>query len=494
MGQSSLTSLRTASSVPAAAEATLVQDFRIEGAVLRVAHGVVRAVDGHRALTLPTGICSGRSIPERPNGRHAPHFRPPEIEAHTILGVELHREPRTSLLRYGLVAYIATTIVVAIGLIAVVDGRAVVAGVPDPVAVAVALIPVGGQGAVVVGVRHTIPVPVRGGGRPVVDRVTDIADAIAVVVGLVAVGHVDAVVDVVGDAITIDVTITDVTDTITVQIGLISVALVATVVVGIADAVAVRIHGGTRPVIGEVAGITQAVTIGVALVGVVHVGTVVGIRNTVPVTVRVTGVADAILIHVLLVGIGVVRAVVLEVGDAIAVGVDRRKPVTEPMLVAEGTGPVELGAGAVLATLDDTEVELLAVIAHDGRTQRLRVHLGHDEVALGDPIGVTDEHLAGAVGAPVDHATALVLYDGTRSPVLTIGTGFATLALGTIGTGGIGAGPLTSTRGHQDRQHQVLHLFLRVAAPLPHSSPRGAFLIVFDPSLDDPLIPYFYHS
>src|SRR5436190_1117452 len=116
-------------------------------------------------------------------------------------------------------AGVRDAVAVAVGLVGVVGGRAVVAGVADAVAVAVGLVGVGGIRAVVDGVADAVAVLVAAGRAPgagvavavkiavglvgVVDRravVARVADAVAVAVGLVGVVGGRAVVVSPGDA------------------------------------------------------------------------------------------------------------------------------------------------------------------------------------------------------------------------------------------------------------------------------------------------------
>src|SRR6266516_4519276 len=145
-------------------------------------------------------------------------------------------------------AGVRDAVAVSVGLVGVVDGRAVVARVAHAVVVGVGLVGVVGEPAVVHRVADAVEVAVDPGADAVV---AGVADAVAVAVGLVGVGGIRAVVD------------------------------------GVADAVAVLVAAGRAPG----AGVAVAVKIAVGLVGVVD-------RRAV-----VARVADAVAVAVGLVGV-----------------------------------------------------------------------------------------------------------------------------------------------------------------------------------------------
>src|SRR5205814_2004972 len=98
-------------------------------------------------------------------------------------------------------AGVRDAVAVAVGLVGVVGGRAVVAGVADAVGVGVGLIGVVGVRAVVDGVADAVAVLVGA------DRAagTGVADTVTVVVGLIGVGNGRAVVAGVADAVAVAV-------------------------------------------------------------------------------------------------------------------------------------------------------------------------------------------------------------------------------------------------------------------------------------------------
>ncbi len=96
--------------------------------------------------------------------------------------------------------------------------------------------------------------------------IADITDAIAIVVGLVGIGDIDAVVTVVGNPVAIVVVVTGITDAVAVGICLGGIRIERTVIRAIVYTVAI--------IIG-VADITRAITVQVGLAGIARVGAVV---------------------------------------------------------------------------------------------------------------------------------------------------------------------------------------------------------------------------
>src|SRR5262249_49435463 len=125
------------------------------------------------------------------------------------------------------------------------------------------------------------------------------------------------------------------------------------VVIGVGDGVVVVVR---------VAGIAQAVTVGVGLIGVVDAGAVVGgVEDAVAVLVVVAGITLAIAVGVALVGVGDRGAVVAGIAHAIAVAVS---------LVAVGDeGAAVVAAGPAVAVGIVGVGERLAVVgvAHPHR-------------------------------------------------------------------------------------------------------------------------------
>src|SRR5213596_1698074 len=201
-------------------------------------------------------------------------------------------------------AGVRDAVAVAVGLVGVVDGRAVVAGVAQAVVVGVLLPGVGDGRAVVVAVADAVVIGVRARRA----GVAYVADAVEVAVELIGVGDGRAVV-------------AGVTHAVAVAVGLVGVVGEPAVVHRVADAVEVAGDPGADAV---VAGVADAVAVAVGLVGVGGIRAVVdGVADAVAVLVaagraRGARVAVAVKIAVGLVGVVDRRAVVARVADAVA--------------------------------------------------------------------------------------------------------------------------------------------------------------------------------
>ena len=128
---------------------------------------------------------------------------------------------------------------------------------------------------------------------------------------------------VVGHGIAVGRRVADVALAVAVGIGLAAVGHVRAVIQRVVDAIPVAIAVGRR-----VAGVAEAVAVGIGLVRVGEAGAVVGhvvdaVRVVIAVGCRVTGIAQAVGVAVDLVGVGDRRAVVLGVADAITILVGR---------------------------------------------------------------------------------------------------------------------------------------------------------------------------
>src|SRR2546428_188028 len=266
-------------------------------------------------------------------------------------------------------AGVRDAVAVAVGLVGVVDGRAVVAGVAHAVVVGVLLAGVGDGRAVVVAVADAVVIGVRAGRA----GVAYVADAVEVAVDLIGIGDGRAVV-------------AGVTHAVAVAVGLVGVVGGRAVVIGVAAGGEVAYGSGGAAVVAKVA---DAVAVAVLLVGVVGVRAVVdGVADTVAVLVGAgrapgAGVADAVAVAVGLVGIVDGRAVVAGVADAVAVAVGLVGIVDGRTVVAARTEAAR-DAGAVRVAGPHgghAEAEAIAVADVAGGAGGFRVARGAVEEA-----------------------------------------------------------------------------------------------------------------
>src|SRR5262249_5362900 len=149
-------------------------------------------------------------------------------------------------------------------------------------------------------------------------------------------------------------------------------------------------------VVGVLAGVAQAVPVGVLLVGIGHGRAVVeAIGDAVAVAVG-AGVADVVAVGVELVGVGQGRTVVAQIGDAVAglvgdgLGGQLEAVDGEAVLGGrlQGGEEADLADGAGEAGhLGDVEGVLVGLAVQDGREADARIHVelavGGGEVDLG---------------------------------------------------------------------------------------------------------------
>src|SRR5262249_21572657 len=237
-----------------------------------------------------------------------------------------------------------------------------------------------------------------------VPRVAGISHPVAVVVVLVAVGDGGAVVLRIGDAVVVDVLVARITDAVVVGVLLIGIGDGGAVVVRVIDAVPIGVHGadhtrdGQR--IGRV-GVTGAV--------------VLSIGDAVVVVVGVAGITEAVMVGVELVGVGNGGAVVLGVGDAVAVDV---VIAGTPLAVAVGVPLVGVGnGGAVVAGIAHAvtvAVGLVAVGDEGAVVVAVGLSVAVGIVGVGEGlavVGVAHPHRAAAAAATA--AAALLLWSST---------------------------------------------------------------------------------
>ena len=216
-------------------------------------------------------------------------------------------------------------------------------------------------------------------------------------VRLVGVRDHRAVVDVVGDAVAVDVAVAGIADAVVIEIGLVVVRHTRTIVGVVVHAVIVVV---------EVAGVAQSVVVQVLLARVRDAAAVVNVvGNAVVVLVSVAGVADAVMVDVGLGRVGHGRTIVERIQHAVAVHVGLAH-VAQPirirvMLVRIGDQRTVVGGVGHAVIV----VVVVAGVAH-------AVAVGVGLVVIGDidavVAGIAEGVAVGVFLAGVGHVAAVV--------------------------------------------------------------------------------------